>query len=45
MRFAQLDADPHGALDAVHDTDNMPLAHEPARVRADLADITHERKS
>ena len=43
--FAPMDADPQGALDAVRDTDNMPLAQEPARVRADLAGIAHERTS
>jgi uncharacterized protein YbjT (DUF2867 family) len=31
-----LDADPPGALDAVHDTANMPLEEEPRRVRDDL---------
>lgn len=35
--FRALDADPPGALDGVRDTDNMPLAEEPARVRDDLA--------
>ena len=34
--FAALDADPPGALDAVHDTANMPLDKEPQRVRDDL---------
>jgi uncharacterized protein YbjT (DUF2867 family) len=34
--FAALDADPPGALDAAHDTTNMPLAEEPQRVRDDL---------
>ena len=34
--FARLDADPPGALDAVHDVANMPLEGEPQRVRADL---------
>lgn len=34
--FAALDADPPGSVDAVRDTDNMPLAQEPARVRDDL---------
>jgi uncharacterized protein YbjT (DUF2867 family) len=37
--FAPLDADPPGALDAVHDTPNMPLSHEPARVQEDLNHI------
>ncbi len=31
--FARLDADPPGALDAVHDLPNMPLPEEPQRVR------------
>ncbi len=34
--FAPLDADPQRALDAVHDTANMPLEDEPQRVRDDL---------
>lgn len=34
--FAALDADPAGALDAVLDRDNMPLAQEPAAVVAEL---------
>jgi uncharacterized protein YbjT (DUF2867 family) len=34
--FARLDADPPGALDAVHDLTNMPLQEEPQRVRRDL---------
>jgi len=34
--FARLDADPPGALDAVHDLTNMPLQDEPQRVRRDL---------
>ena len=34
--FASLDADAVGALDAVRDASNMPLADEPARVREDL---------
>jgi len=34
--FAPLDADPQGALDAAHDTANMPLQDEPQRVRDDL---------
>jgi uncharacterized protein YbjT (DUF2867 family) len=33
---ARLDADPPGALDAVHDLTNMPLQDEPQRVRRDL---------
>lgn len=35
--FAALDVDTPGELDAVHDTPNMPLAHEPERVRDDLS--------
>lgn len=35
--FAGLAADPAGSLDAVADTDNMPLAAEPGTVRTDLA--------
>ena len=31
--FAPLDPDPQGALDGVHDAPNMPLDHEPQRVR------------
>jgi uncharacterized protein YbjT (DUF2867 family) len=34
--FAPLDADPPGALDAVHDVPNMPLQEEPQRVRHEL---------
>ena len=34
--FARLDADPPGALDAVHDLPNMPLQEEPQRVRRDV---------
>jgi uncharacterized protein YbjT (DUF2867 family) len=41
--FAALDVDPPGALDAVHDTDDMPLAEEPARVRDDLRAATAAR--
>jgi uncharacterized protein YbjT (DUF2867 family) len=37
--FAALDSDAAGALDAVHDTANMPLSDEPARVREDLAQV------
>jgi uncharacterized protein YbjT (DUF2867 family) len=37
--FARLDADPAGALDAVHDLANMPLQEEPERVRHDLEAI------
>jgi uncharacterized protein YbjT (DUF2867 family) len=38
--FAPLDADTPGALDAVRDAPNMPLAQEPARVREDLRRLT-----
>jgi uncharacterized protein YbjT (DUF2867 family) len=38
--FARLDADPPGALDAVHDSANMPLQDEPQRVREDLNTVT-----
>jgi hypothetical protein len=38
--FAQLDADPPGAVDAVRDLPNMPLSEEPERVRRDLANAT-----
>jgi uncharacterized protein YbjT (DUF2867 family) len=38
--FARLDADAPGALDAVHDTANMPLQDEPQRVREDLKAVT-----
>lgn len=34
--FAKLQADASGALDAVRDTPNMPLAQEPMRVREEL---------
>jgi uncharacterized protein YbjT (DUF2867 family) len=34
--FGALETDPATALDAVHDTPNMPLNQEPARVRDDL---------
>jgi hypothetical protein len=37
--FARLDADPSGAIDAVHDLPNMPLQEEPQRVRDDLEAI------
>jgi uncharacterized protein YbjT (DUF2867 family) len=36
---APLDADPVGALDAVHDVANMPLTGEPDRVRDELQTI------
>ena len=35
--FAELDADPPGAIDAVRDLTNMPPAEEPEQVRRDLA--------
>jgi uncharacterized protein YbjT (DUF2867 family) len=38
--FARLDADAPGALDAVGDAANMPLADEPARIREDLQRLT-----
>jgi len=41
--FAALDADPPGALDAVHDAANMPLEAEPQRVRDDLAAVIADR--
>jgi uncharacterized protein YbjT (DUF2867 family) len=34
--FGNLDPDPPGAVDGVHDTANMPLEEEPKRVRDDL---------
>jgi len=37
--FAALQPDPEGALDAVLDTGNMPLAQEPESVRRDLASL------
>jgi uncharacterized protein YbjT (DUF2867 family) len=37
--FAPLDPDLAGALDAVHDLANMPLAEEPPRVRDDLDEV------
>jgi uncharacterized protein YbjT (DUF2867 family) len=37
--FAALDADPPGALDAVHDTANMPLDDEPRQVLDDLTAV------
>ena len=37
--FAELQADPPGTLDAVLDTDNMPLDDEPEQVLRDLAAI------
>jgi len=38
--FAPLEADPPGALDAVRDNPNMPLALEPERVQEDLRALT-----
>jgi uncharacterized protein YbjT (DUF2867 family) len=38
--FASLEADPPGALDAVRDTPNMPLAQEPERVREAVRQLT-----
>jgi len=43
--FAPLDADPPGALDAVHDADNMPLSDEPARFMDALATISGQRSA
>ena len=40
--FARLDADPPGALDAVHDLPNMPLQEEPNRVRHDLETVSRQ---
>jgi uncharacterized protein YbjT (DUF2867 family) len=40
--FARLDADPPGALDAVHDLPNMPLQDEPDGVRHDLEAVSHQ---
>jgi uncharacterized protein YbjT (DUF2867 family) len=42
--FAQLAADPAGALDGVQDVANQPLADEPERVRLDL-DAARARRS
>jgi uncharacterized protein YbjT (DUF2867 family) len=41
--FAQLDADPPGALDAVHDLPNMPLQDEADGVRDDLEAVSRQR--
>ena len=38
--FAALEADPPGALDAVSDAPNMPLAQEPERVREAMRQLT-----
>jgi len=43
--FAALEADAAGALDAVRDTANMPLAGEPAHVREDLAQVLARSKA
>jgi uncharacterized protein YbjT (DUF2867 family) len=40
--FARLDADPPGALDAVHDLPNMPLQEEPDGVRQDLQAVSRQ---
>ncbi len=40
--LAPLDADPPDALDGVHDTDDMPLTQERARVRDDLSALGAE---
>ena len=41
--FAQLDADPPGAIDGVRDVVNMPLQDEPPRVRDDLEAVLARR--
>jgi uncharacterized protein YbjT (DUF2867 family) len=41
--FARLEADPPGALDAVHDLPNMPLHEEPERVRHDVEALSRGR--
>ena len=38
--FAPLEADPPGALDAVRDAPNMPMAQEPERVREAMRQLT-----
>jgi uncharacterized protein YbjT (DUF2867 family) len=43
--FAALEADAPGALDAIRDTPNMPLAREPARVQEDLQRFTARQAS
>ncbi len=43
--FAPLDADPQGALDAVHDMANMPLEEEPQRVQDDLHAVRADRST
>ena len=42
--FAGLDADPPGALDAVHDVANMPLQKEPQRVLDDLDALNGQQR-
>jgi hypothetical protein len=42
--FAPLDADAKDALDALHDTANMPLQFEPQRVRDDLDAVRAQRE-
>lgn len=42
--FAELDADPAGGYDAVHDLPNQPLEQEPASVRSELEAITHRSR-
>lgn len=37
--FGAIESDPQGSLDGVHDTANMPLQQEPARVRDDLHNV------
>lgn len=41
--FAALDEDPAGALDAVHDTANMPFENEPKHVREELDSMHSSR--
>jgi uncharacterized protein YbjT (DUF2867 family) len=41
--FAPLEADPQGALDGVHDMENMPLEDEPQRVREELDTVLAHR--
>jgi len=38
--FGMLDADTAGEIDAVRDTDNMPLSAEPSQVRKDLDELS-----
>jgi uncharacterized protein YbjT (DUF2867 family) len=44
LLFAALDPDEPNSLDGVRDDDNMPLSHEPARVRDDLEAVTSLRE-